>query len=170
MLSPAAARLGTFTRIKGKCLPWRPSSFGFRGTVLDPKTKFFLPRTLSNPSDSSKSCTRWKSCVASSLSLEEEDDASLPTSLGWAHVGHAQAAQVRAEQPVASANEAWRINLGRGTEATKWLGPRIASEWFTGVAPVDQKCPGTCFHCVEELFLLAMAFSQPLLLLLLFLY
>jgi hypothetical protein len=169
MLSPAAARLGTFTRIKGKSLPWRPSSFGLRGSVLPPKkNSLFTQRSLSNGSDS---CiyARWKSSVASSPSLEEEDDTLSNSSLGWSHVGHAQAAQVRAEQPV-SVNEGWRINLGRGNEATKWLGPRNASEWFTGVAPVNAECPGACFQCVVAVLASFYLQSYPSLLGLLFIY
>lgn len=66
--------------------------------------------------------------------------------------GHVAAAEIRAANINGSSNssahvtdfenEPWRINLGRGNDNAWLMQPRIDSEWFTGVSPGSQMCPG----------------------------
>jgi hypothetical protein len=152
MLSPQAARMGTSIRFIGKSIPNIKRSFAmWRPRFGSPHSEPSITK-LSSTFFNQELRKRFKSSapIASSTDSESDEDEGQftrsPASLGFSHLGHAQAAQHRlTKNATATENgavpESWMINLGRGNDNAWLTGPRNEQEWFTGVAPVNQ-CPG----------------------------
>lgn len=173
MLSPQAARMGTAVRCIGKASPRRSyvtgGSVGRRGGVST-VTVFRKSNQTSNNTLLSDNFfrqhftqQRFKSTTGLASTIEydcedddEEPEVELPSTkdlLGFAHVGHAAAAEHRAKNADAAVAvaEPWMINLGRGNNNAWLMGPRNEQEWFTGVAPVNG-CPGKRLFWIGRLW------------------
>lgn len=162
MISPSACRMGLVTTSRrkiGTALAG-PTSLGRRRALLTSNTpsklsssslagalekEVWTPLRLrggSNNRWSSVPHRRWKSSRVAAVYDSETDsdhDGDHDDDLEVRTKGLAAAAQLRATTDKLSHEEAWMINLGRGSD-NEWLtGPR-EEDWFTGVHPRD--CPG----------------------------
>lgn len=139
MISPSACRMGLVTTSRRKIgtALTDPSFLGGRRAFLTSPKSSSLAEKPPLLKWNTPLLRRWKSSrVAAVYDSDSDGDENLEVRTK----GLAAAAQMRAtEQEKLSHEEAWMINLGRGTD-NEWLtGPR-EEEWFTGVHPRD--CPG----------------------------
>ena len=175
MLSPSACRMGAVSTSRRKigCATSSTSlaSIGSRRAfvtanknsasasfLLTETEALWTPRRLRAYSSSWSPLPhrRWKSTLSAAYedsdSDDNDDDANADDESLWLETrtkGLAAAAELRASSDAAanaSYEEAWMINLGRGSD-NEWLtGPREEA-WFTGVHPCH--CPGaSCLLCV----------------------
>ena len=171
MLSPSAARLGSSIRLKGKSIPFRHYSVGGNRRLNDglSKTSSVVRMPMMETSrflnlDRLSDTSRHQRCKSTISVADYETDESSPNvtsnTLGLSYMGHAAAAEYRAQQqqqqqdpqvnPSMLASESWRINLGRGNDNAWLMGPRKDKDWFTGIAP-NQNCPGkVVWSCLRE--------------------
>ena len=175
MLSPSAARLGSSIRLKGKSIPFRHYSVGGNRRLNDglSKTSSVVRMPMMETSrflnlDRLSDTSRHQRCKSTISVADYETDESSPNvtsnTLGLSYMGHAAAAEYRAQQqqqlqdpqvnPSMLASESWRINLGRGNDNAWLMGPRKDKDWFTGIAP-NQNCPGkVVWSCLTRVTLL----------------
>jgi len=149
MISPSAARMshhvknGLFGKIPGKnVLRTHRRTFKSSSTsslLAAESEAVWKPRHLS--SSSPALARRWKSTAAAFVDdydSNPEDVILDPRSKGFSDAAEILASS-NADMLVASYEEAWMINLGRGNDHAWLNGPRD-DFWWTGVHP--RECPG----------------------------